>query len=231
MPRIRMEFSRGDQVRFLSHLDIMKAFERAIRRAGIPVAFSEGFNPHPRMSFASALAVGVVGEREYLDIELNRDMGLKDVMRGLAGALPQGIDIKAGRVVPDRTPSLMAEVNRAVYMVTADTGVPVDADEVGKKITAFMNAPEIIIEKKTKKGFRARDIRPGIIGIQADTGEKQVKFSVMTVTGSEGNVRPEEAVRALADYACLPIDCDSLYIKRIALYIEKDGKLINPLDI
>ncbi len=231
MPRVRMEFSKGDQVRFLSHLDMIKAFERAIRRAEIPIAFSEGFNPHPRMNFASAVAVGVTSEREYVDIELRPGADTNDIVERLAQALPPGICVKRGQPVPDSTPALMAEVNRAVYKVIAAPKGPIDSGLLETKLNDFMNRPEVVVTKRTKKGPRQKDIRPGIVGLQGTTENSTVDFSIITFTGSEGNIRPEEVVYAFTEWSGLPLDGDSLYIRRIALYIEKDGKLVSPMDI
>ncbi len=230
MPRIRLEFSKGDPVRFLSHLDLMQAITRAVRRAGLPVALSAGFNPHPRLSFASALAVGVTSEREYLDIELKEEPDPQDLLSRLGRVLPPGINLKAGRVVPDHAPPLMAVVNRAVYQVTAAAEGPLKAGELGAKIAGFMGRTEIVITKNTKKGPRPKNIRPGIISLAGDVHGERVDFTLVTTAGNDGGVRPEEAVCALTEDAGLPIDCNSLYIRRISLYTEKNGKSINLMD-
>lgn len=138
MPRFRIEFTKGDEVRFLSHLDVMKAFERAIRRAGMPIAFSEGFNPHPKMNFASALAVGVTSEAEFMDIELKENLPSAEVVKMLAKALPHGLDVKTGREVPTGAPALMSEVNRAVYQVKSTLELAVDPGQVADKLKDFM---------------------------------------------------------------------------------------------
>lgn len=193
--------------------------------------FSEGFNPHPRISFASALAVGVTSEKEYADIELKRDADLRDVTGRLSQAMPPGIEIKSVGAVPGDARALMAEVNRAAYRVTAPVDGLMDETELGKKIAAFMSSPEIIITKRTKKGPRLKNIRPGIICFEGRLTGEQVEFSLMTVTGNDGNVRPEEVVSSFTEHSGLPIDSDSLDIRRTALCIEKAGRLISPMDI
>lgn len=230
MPRFRIEFVKGDEVRFLSHLDVMKAFERAIRRAGIPIAFSEGFNPHPKMNFASALAVGVTSDAEFMDIELKNNMQAAEVKEMLAKALPPGLDVKSGREVRSGAPSLMSVVNRAVYLVDSTLEQAVELGQVKDKLTEFMNRPEIIITKRTKKGPKPKDIKPGILGVDISTEQNLLKLTIMTRTGNEGNVRPEEVVGAFAAHSSLPVDCDSLYIRRLGLYVEKDGKLVSPME-
>jgi len=230
MSRVRMEFSKGDEVRFLSHLDLVKAFERAIRRAELPIAFSEGFNPHPKMNFASALAVGVTSDNEYIDIELVRDVDAGEVADVLKKALPPGIEIKRGRLVPDNNPHLMAEVNRAEYRISAAQDGSVDSVRLADAIREFMNSPEIVIMKRTKKGTQPRNIRPGIIAFQGTGEGNRVNFEIEAITGSEGNVRPEEVVSAFAERSILPFDSDALSIRRTGLYIEKDGERIEPMD-
>lgn len=230
MPRIRIEFTKGDEVRFLSHLDVMKAFERAIRRAGVPIAFSEGFNPHPKMNFASALAVGVTSDGEYMDIELKQDLQAAEVAVMLGQALPPGLNIKKARAVPDNAPSLMAEVNTAVYHVTAALFETVESARVEAELAGFLGQREIIITKRTKKGLKPKDIRPGILGVEVLSKQNTLQFTVLTRTGSAGNVRPEEVIGAYTQHSGLPVDCGSLYIRRVNLYIEKNGKSISPMD-
>lgn len=230
MPRFRIEFTKGDEVRFLSHLDVMKAFERAIRRAGMPIAFSEGFNPHPKMNFASALAVGVTSEAEFMDIELKENLPTTEVVKMLAKALPPGLDVKTGREVPTGAPALMSEVNRAVYQVKSTLEQAVDPGQVADKLKDFMGLSEVVITKRTKKGLKPKDIKPGILGVDVLIEQDILKFTILTITGSEGNVRPEEVVQAFTERSGLPIDCNSLYIRRLGLYVEKNGKMINPID-
>lgn len=230
MPRIRIEFSKGDQVRFISHLDLMKAFERAIRRAGIPIALSEGFNPHPKMNFASAVAVGVTSDAEYLDMDLRYAVDADETVKHLAQALPQGLEAKRGRIIPDNTPAMMAEINRAVYRVVASCESSIEDERLQTAITDFIRKPEIIISKMTKKGPKPKDIRPGIIKFAGNIRGNAIEFSVTTLTGSEGNVRPEEAVCAFAAGCGLPMDCESMYIRRTGLFIARNGQMLNPMD-
>ncbi len=231
MPRIRMEFSKRDRVRFLSHLDMVKAFERAIRRAGIPIAFSEGFNPHPKMNFASALAVGVTSDREYIDIELRETMAAGEVMSLISAALPAGIQISGAMAVPDNSPALMAMVNRAEYRVTVPVNGPLDTESLTEGISRFMDSSEVMIMKRTKKGPRPRNIRPGIKKLTGTVIGDRIDFSILTVAGSEGNVRPEEVVRTFADYLGNEFDADLPQINRVGLYTEHNCRLLTPMDM
>lgn len=231
MPRFRIEFAKKDQVRFLSHLDMVKTFERAIRRAEIPIAFSEGFNPHPKMNFASAIAVGVVSESEYMDLDLKEDMEPAGLAARLAKAMPPGLDINTAWKVPDRAPSLMAEVNRAVYDIHAPLRQPVEPETMQRSINELLANEEITITKRTKKGVGQKNIRPGIIEVTGEiTPAGDAAFKIMTAMGSDGSVRPEEVISALAAHSGLPLDQDAMYIKRLALFIEKEGRRRSPAE-
>jgi len=231
MPRVRLEYGKGEQVRFISHLDMVKAFQRAIQRAGIPIAYSEGFNPHPQISFASALAVGVLSEREYIDIELKAEVGHAEVASRLAAALPSGIDIKASRTVPDNAAAMMAKVNRSVYRIYGVLSEPVAPEVVAEKITDFLTAEEINIVKRTKKGPRTKNIRPAIVDFRGIQSGMNLEFYLVTAMGGESNVRPEEVACAFRDRTGVPLDCESLVIRRTELYIDEEGKVISPMEI
>lgn len=231
MPRFRIEFAKRDQVRFLSHLDMVKAFERAIRRAEIPIAFSEGFNPHPKMNFASALAVGVVSENEYMDIDLKEDIESPQVSARLSKAMPPGLDIKNAWRIPEKAPSLMAEVNRALYEIKAPLHAPVEAGRLQSSIDNLLDNQEITITKRTKKGLQQKNIRPGIIEVAGEiTPAGSVEFKIMTAMSNDGSVRPEEVVAALISLTGLPVDAEAMYIKRLALFIEKEGRRMSPAE-
>lgn len=231
MPRVRIEFSKGEQVRFLSHLDLMKTVERAIRRAEIPIAFSEGFNPHPKINFASALAVGVTSDKEYMDIDLKHEVDLKELVSRFAAAFPPGIQIKQGRFVSEKSPALMAVVNRADYKVVAQSQGEIEQDTLDNMVDGFMEATEVVITKRTKKGPRQKNIRPGILEFKGKAVGDKAEFFVSVRLANEGNIRPEEVISAFKERSGIPLDCEALNIKRLDLFVEKDGESIDPMDI
>ncbi|MGM9526493.1 MAG: TIGR03936 family radical SAM-associated protein, partial [Peptococcaceae bacterium] len=112
---IRMQFRKTREGRFLSHLDLMHTWERVIRRSRLPLAFSQGFNPHPKINFASACAVGTTSDGEYMDMELTEDMPLTQVKAALDQAMPPAFEVTALKVVQGKTPSLMSIITRARY--------------------------------------------------------------------------------------------------------------------
>ncbi len=229
MPRVRIGFTKGAGVRFVSHLDLMKAFERAVRRAAIPIAFSEGFNPHPKMSFASALAVGVTSDAEYMDIDLRENVAAEEIARRLMSVLPPGITIRSACMVPDNSPALMSVVNRTSYEVRARATAPVTQAVLLECIDETLKQNQLVIEKNTKKGLKPKDIRPGIINLTGWLAGEDVCFDMLLLTGNEGNIRPEEVVQGLIRAAGLPVDPASLRIHRTGLYIAQGDKLAVPV--
>ncbi|MDA8235290.1 MAG: TIGR03936 family radical SAM-associated protein [Clostridia bacterium] len=230
MTRIRMEFAKGDGVRFVSHLDTMKTFERAIRRAALPIAFSEGFNPHPKLSFGSALAVGVTSDGEYVDIELSRAVAAGEVMKALNASLPPGFRISKAAEVSQEAPALMAVLNRADYLVTGKITGSWSQAQMEQVILEFLQRDEAVIEKWSKKGAKEVDLRPGILNLSGGLENDTVRLEMSVMAGSEKNIRPEEVIAALVKYQNLPIDPQGVKIHRKRLYIFKDNKVLSPME-
>ena len=116
--KLRMQITKDRDIRFISHLEYVRTIERAIRRAKLPAAYSEGFNPHLKFSLASALGVGVVSYTEFVEIELAEPMEIEAAARALDKALPRGIRVLAADAVATNTAALMAEAAGASYVVT-----------------------------------------------------------------------------------------------------------------
>jgi radical SAM-linked protein len=119
MPRYRVMYAKEGPASYISHLDLIRAFERAARRAGLPLAFTQGFNPHPKLSFAAPLAVGTAGEAEFADLELTGNISVGVVAKSLSDAMPEGLRVIEIRLAPDSAPALMATVDLAGYTARA----------------------------------------------------------------------------------------------------------------
>lgn len=130
MIKYRMEITKGEQVRYISHLDYASLMQRAVRRAHLPAAYSEGFNPHMKISFASALSVGITSSCEYMDLELKKDMCQPEVFDRLRAALPPGVELLQVRQVNSRAKALMSIVDEASYEITVPCACA--ADDVQK---------------------------------------------------------------------------------------------------
>ncbi|MBC7261405.1 MAG: DUF2344 domain-containing protein, partial [Chloroflexi bacterium] len=121
MQRLRITFGKGEEIKYISHLDLMRAWERALRRARIPLAYSQGFNPRPRLFFASALPVGFTSRAEMLDVVLQQRMGLREFASRVREQLPAGLELKSLAEVPVALPALSAQVVAAGYEVVVES--------------------------------------------------------------------------------------------------------------
>lgn len=220
--KIRAKFTKGAPVRFISHLDLARTVERGVRRAQIPVAYSQGFSPRAKMAFGSALAVGVTSSGEYMDLELAEDMAICDFLSVLNQCLPTGIEFTTAVEISPDTPTLMSVIDRASYVLTGD--VEHNAN-LGQEVQTLLSNEAIWVERFSKKGTRRLNIRPWIfsVGVAEDTETNSV--SLLVQTGNHGNVRPEEVA------AELPFEQGSLKIHREGLFIARGADLISPLDV
>ncbi|WP_242987404.1 TIGR03936 family radical SAM-associated protein [Anaerobacterium chartisolvens] len=158
---IRAKFIRGEEIKYISHLDLMKAFERAIRRAEIPIAYSQGFNPHPHMVFGLPLSVGVTSQAEYGDFELSQPMNAGEFMGTLNKELPPWLKIiEAGEKRSGN--NIMASIAAACYDILLSSELKTSRAFIEDKITELLMKPEITVKKTSKRGIREVDIRPMI---------------------------------------------------------------------
>ncbi|OAT85570.1 TIGR03936 family radical SAM-associated protein [Desulfotomaculum copahuensis] len=223
MPRYRIKFSKQGAARFISHLDLVRTFERAMRRAGLPLVFSQGFNPHPRFSFAAPLPVGVAGEQEYLDLELVEAWPADAVARRLAACLPEGLTVAGACPVPGHAPALMASVQRADYRVHVQLKEALTPEQLDECLHCLLSLPEVTVIRKTREGKeKFYDIRPGIFNLTGRIDGPEVLLAMTLQAGSGGNVRPEEVIAALAGKCGLPVLPGALEIVRTGLLLAGD---------
>lgn len=200
MSRYRLMFAKEGPAKYISHLDLIRAFERAARRAGLPIAFTQGFNPHPKLSFAAPLAVGTSGEAEFADMELTGDMPAGDVVKSLARVLPEGLRLIEARMVAESAPALMAMVDRAAYTARAVLEAPLKNEVLENAVADFIKKPEIQVERRGKTGEKRKyDIKPGIFAMSARTNNDIIELRAELKSGSSGNVRFEELVAAFIE--------------------------------
>ncbi len=155
--KLRMQITKDPEIRFISHLEYVRTIGRAIRRAKLPAAYSEGFNPHLKFSLASALGVGVVSYTEFVEIELAEPMEVRSAALALDAALPRGIRVLAADAVDTRHAALMSQAAGAEYRVT----LPYTGD-VSEAAAAFNAAQHLLFKKaapKTKAGFKVINVK------------------------------------------------------------------------
>lgn len=227
---VRIKYAKTQAGRFMSHLDLLRTIERSFRRARLPLAFSEGFNPHPKISFASALAVGVTSEGEYLDVELRHEMPLGTIKDRLAESVPAGIKILDLIELRERKQSLTAVVNRAAYRVEMPNPGGLRTEQITELIIAAMNEPDYYVLRQGKKGSRQVNIRPGIYKLEGVSSGDKIVLQMEVKTGSEANVKPEEVVEMLRA-KCELIPEKGFIVHRLGLFVQEAEVIRTPLEV
>ncbi len=177
-------YEKTDRAKYVSHLDFVRMFGRAIRRAKLPIAYSEGFNPHPLLTFALPLSVGYTSECEILELVLTEDVSPGEVKARINSVLPEGVHITSAHEGKSR----MKALDLALYVVYPE--------KMPDTIVDFLLNEEILIEKKTKSGIKETDIRPDIKDIKIYLNRIEMVLSA----GSRANLKPEVVIKAMNKY-------------------------------
>ena len=191
MFKYRLEFSKTGETKFVSHLDLVRLFSRVFKRANLPLAYSEGFNPHPKMSIGIPLSVGVTSECELLDVELYSEVDPSEIKARLNEKMPMGVAITKVKSVPQGTKKLSA-VCGAEYQITLfDTKISKE------QVEEFLRRDSVTIEKKTKRSQKVTNILPDIFKIEW----VDMQTLIMNLaTGSNANLKPEVVLSAMQLY-------------------------------
>jgi len=189
--RIRITFAKTDAMRFTSHLDLHRTWERTFRRAALPLAYSQGFNPHPRINLASALPLGFTSQNDVVDVWLEQELSLEEIQSALQRAAPPGLQIQSILVTDDRAPTLQAELLASDYVVTLLEPIP----DLEQRLAALLAAPSLPRERRGK----SYDLRPLIHTLQLMPPEPagSQRFSVRLNAQEGATGRPEEVLAAL----------------------------------
>ena len=194
--RFRVRFRRGEEVKYITHLDLMRSWERAMRRAGVALAYSEGYTPHPRLSLAVPLAVGVTSSAELMDVFLSRRIAPRDFMHSVSAQLPAGIEILEVAEVGLGLPSLQSEARWARHRVEGPfLGV---AEEVRSAVDRFLAAESIPWEHMRDKEVRRYDIRTLVRDLWVDEAPSgSYALGMVLRCDNTATGRPEQVVAAL----------------------------------
>lgn len=214
--KIRVKFSKHGVLKFIGHLDVMRYFQKAIRRADIDVAYSTGFSPHQIMSFAAPLGVGLESNGEYLDLELNSLTSSKDFVNSLNAQMVEGMQILEAKLLPDKAGNAMASVAAAQYTIRFRDGYCPN-EQVFGSIRKFYEQPEIIVTKKTKKNEATFDMKPFIFSLCQKADEENA-ISMLVDASSSGNIKPVLVISELYKYNNLVLDEFALLITREETY-------------
>lgn len=193
--KARIKFRKNGVMKFIGHLDIMRYFQKAIRRAGIPIKFSEGFSPHMIMSFANPLGVGLTSDGEYFDIELREPIASKEAVRKLNEQMVEGMEVVSFVEIPDdKKCKGMSIVAGADYLSSVKAGeLPADWKE---KLAAFYAQEEILVWKETKKSNKEVNIKSMIYELRPEGDSIYMRVAA----GSVQNLKPELVTDAFATY-------------------------------
>ena len=229
MKKLRLALHKGEELRFLSHLDFAQAVERMIRRAEIKLAYSEGFNPHMKISFSSALALGVTAEAEYIDMDILEEDTLESIMERLNRVAPHGLEVLGGKVMPEKVKKMMAICNYAIYEVTGPvTDVDVDWDVLLK---SFNDATEIFYEKVTPKKTRIIDVKEFVKEpIVATVKDGMVTLTMGIGIYPQGTIKPSEVWNLGRQQFNWPIT-SGYEINRKAIMVENESGRFTPLEV
>lgn len=196
MPRLRLRFSRGEEVKFLSHLDLMRLWARAFRRAGVPLAYSQGFTPHPRISVAAPLPVGVTSEAELMDVELVKWLPPNSFSAGVRRQLSQGISLNEVWIIGLGIPSLQSQIRWAEYRVELETEKK--KEEVAGAIHSLLSATELPWHHFRDTGPRHYDLRSLINDLWLiNFQDSQCIMGMRLRCDMSGSGRPEQVTAAL----------------------------------
>ncbi|WP_378953154.1 TIGR03936 family radical SAM-associated protein [Pelosinus sp. sgz500959] len=232
MAKLRLEITKGEEIRYISHLDYASAMERAIIRAKLPAAYSEGFNPHMKIAFASALAVGVTSQAEYMDLDFKEEVDLVEGVKRLAAKLPPGIRVKSAKYMPASIPALMAIVNLATYDVIVPLSGTEDYTAAQESVRRFNETQEVLYMRHTPKGRKEIEIKQYMDKpIQIFHEGKDIKLVIHIKITPTGSIKPGEVLAALASMFDLAVKKDSALIDRTGLYVATDKSCLTPIEI
>jgi radical SAM-linked protein len=222
---VRLRFCKRGKVRFISHRDVARAFDRAFRIEQLPLAFTEGFAPRPRVSFGLALSVGHESDAEYLDVELAGPVDRDRLTAGLSVALPDGIDVIGAEELDERAPALQESVTTVEYRVGVIDlgGASAAPGRAAAAVDRALSLAALPVPRKRKGREVTDDLRP-VIRRLAVVGADGGTVLEMELTTQPRGTRPNEVLVALDD------DLDAAWVLRTHQWIERDGARLEPLE-
>ena len=233
--KIRIKFRKNGVMKFIGHLDMMRFFQKAIRRSGIDICYSEGFSPHQIMSFAAPLGVGVTSDGEYLDIEVHTSDSSKEAAAKLNEVMAEGMEITGYVRLDDQAKTAMASVSAADYEIWFKQGYEIpacirDLTNLQKQLQEFfVNPQQVPVTKKTKKSEKVLDLKTLVYDFHILQPEERFgmhpAFYLNVSTGSTDNLKPELVLEAFFEFMGLEFNPYAVQIHRKDVYFtDADGK-------
>lgn len=214
--RLRIRYAKRGRLRFTSHRDFSRAFERAVRRADLPMAYSSGFNPHPRISYAGAAPTGAASEAEYLEIGLAEVCDPEAVHGLLSESLPQGLDVLAVVASPGGSLADRLQASRWRASLTDPTEV------IERAASQFLAAESVPVQRMTKRGLRDFDARAAVLALLVEPGDRGTELDLV-LRHQEPAVRPDDVLTGLARFAGVDLDAAPLLTRITQGPLGADG--------
>lgn len=211
----------------------MRLFHRSFTKVGIPVKYSEGFNPHPKFSIANPLSLGIESEEEYMDVDLDEEMPVEVFIEKMNKVLPQGIKILDGKNLA-KEESISSIISWAFYEIKFEVPKDIEIESIDSQIKEWLCKEEILISRLRKKGkqkvMKEENIR-NLIGnvVYKGIDDNSIIIDTLLKSGDNGNLRPMDFIEAMNRDNKLNIDMDLVSLKRIGLYAEDKGNIFKPL--
>ncbi|HEY5014348.1 MAG TPA: TIGR03936 family radical SAM-associated protein [Acidimicrobiia bacterium] len=227
---VRVRYTKRGKVRWISHRDVARAFERALRIEQLPLAFTLGFSPRPKVSFGLALSTGYESDAEYLDLELAEPIDLESLPARLTAALPLGIEVDAVVALEERAPALQEVVAAVTWQVEVadDDGQPVPAELVRGLVEAARDASVLDVTQVRKGRASVADVRPAIRRLEMiESPNATVEMELLT---QPRGAKPSEVVAAIAGFGPQAMALAVGRAVRTHQWIERDGARCEPLD-
>jgi radical SAM-linked protein len=213
---MRITFSKGKRLKYISHLDLALTWTRALRRAGVPLAYSQGYNPQAKLQLASGLPLGYTGAAEVLDVILTDTMPLEEIIARVEPTFPEGLSIADAEEVPLKSPSLQSALRQAVYRITVETSLT--EEELNQRVARLMDSDRLEQQRVRKGRVETFDLRPLVDDVRLEaTDNGQAVFYMRLSAGQHGNVRP------IAVLAALGLEDAFSQVERTQLLFELDS--------
>ncbi|MFK4494909.1 radical SAM-linked protein [Dermacoccus sp. GAS27A] len=229
--KVSVRYAKRGRLRFSSTRDFQRALERAVRRAGVPMAFSAGFHPHPRISYANAAPTGAASEAEYFQLQLTQQCDLEALRAALDESLPH--DMAVLRVV-EAAPGALADLLQASVWQLDFEGVTLET--ITDAVATFMDRAELLVTRMTKSGAREFDVRQAVLASDVvlvragDADGRDLVRWTMTIQHTTPAVRPIDVMTGLTELTGLQVPRSPLMTRLAQGVLEADGRVIDPFD-
>ena len=230
--KIRIKFRKWGAMKFIGHLDMMRYFQKAVRRANIDICYSEGYSPHQIMSFAAPLGVGITSDGEYFDIEVNSSLSSKESIEAFNQTMVDGVEVTSYVKLPDKAKTAMSIVAAADYRLSFKDGYesPYSVQEWKDIVDReFTSKDCFTIIKKTKKSEREVDLKPLVYQLSVEEVDTKPAFFIQVSTGSVDNIKPELVLASIYERSGLTYDANAIQIHRIEVYAKDEQEQFIPL--